>query len=64
MSLKHKIVYWRLKRGFSQRELADRVGVSQAALAKWETGASKPTLDNVQKLADELDVVLTDLFDP
>lgn len=64
MSMKHKIVYWRLKRNMSQRELADKIGVSQAAVAKWETGGSKPTLDNVKLMADALDVALTDLFDP
>ena len=64
MSLKHKIVYWRTKRNLSQRELGDKVGVSQAAVAKWEVGSSKPTLDNVKALADALDVALTDLFDP
>ena len=64
MSLKHKIAYWRIKRNLSQRELADKIGVSQAAVAKWETGGSKPTLDNVQNIADALDVALTDLFDP
>lgn len=64
MSLKHKIAYWRAKRNLSQRELADKIGVSQAALAKWETGQSKPTLDNAVQLAGALDVLLTDLFDP
>lgn len=64
MSLKHQIVYWRIKRNLSQRELADKIGVSQQAVAKWENGSSKPTLDNVQNIADALDVALTDLFDP
>lgn len=64
MSLKHQIVYWRIKRNLSQRELADKIGVSQQAVAKWENGSSKPTLDNVQNIADALDVSLTDLFDP
>ena len=64
MSLKHKIVYWRMKRNLSQRELADKIGVSQQAVAKWEVGSSKPTLDNVKNIADALDVALTDLFDP
>ena len=64
MSLKHQIAYWRMKRNLSQRELADKVGVSQAAVAKWEVGSSKPTLDNVKNIADALGVALTDLFDP
>ena len=64
MSLKHKIIYWRTKRGLSQRELGDKVGVSQAAVAKWEVGESKPKIETLFRLAQTLDVEVTDLFDP
>lgn len=40
----------RLSRGYSQREVAESLGVSQAAVANWEAGKHKPALDVVAKL--------------
>jgi len=33
---------WRLEQGLTQDELAHKLGVDQATIAKWETGAAKP----------------------
>ena len=38
--------------GLTQRELADKLGISCVAVAKWETGASRPTVGNLERLAD------------
>ena len=46
-----KIRLFREKAGLSQREFAAAIGVSQAAVAQWETGAAQPTLDNLRKAA-------------
>lgn len=52
-------------RGLSQRELAERVGTTQSAIARLEAGKispSLPTLDRVAgALGAELTVTLTDL---
>lgn len=32
--------YWRKQRGLSQRELADRTGLSQSVISKYENGNS------------------------
>lgn len=40
--------------GLTQRELGERVGVSGPAVAMWETGENRPTLTNLEKLADVL----------
>lgn len=64
MSLKHKIAYWRNKRGLSQRELADKVGVNPSAIAHYETGHNKPRIETLFKLAHALDVEVSELFDP
>ena len=42
----------RLKVGMTQKEVAEAISVSQAAIAKWETGKSSPSLSNLIKLAD------------
>lgn len=45
------ILELRRKSGLSQSELADRVGVTNKAVSKWETGKSKPTTNALRKLA-------------
>ena len=37
--------------GMSQSELASRLGVTNKAVSKWETGKSKPATDTLRKLA-------------
>lgn len=64
MSLKHKIVYWRQKRDLTQRELAEKVGVTGAAIAQYETGKAKPRINTLFRLAQALDVEVSELFDP
>lgn len=46
----------RLKAGLSQTALAERVGVSQPAVAAWETGAYDPRRVVIARLADSLSV--------
>lgn len=41
----------RLKRGVTQAELARRAGTTQSAIARFESGASNPTLDFVSKVS-------------
>jgi transcriptional regulator with XRE-family HTH domain len=40
--------------GLSQRQLADTLGVTQAAVTGWETGKSLPSRRNVSRLARTL----------
>lgn len=46
---------------FSQEEVAERVGVSRQAVAKWESGETVPDLANTMALASLYDVTLDDL---
>lgn len=45
----------------SQEEVAERIGVSRQAVAKWENGDSLPDIVNCEALADLFDVSLNDL---
>ncbi len=43
---------YRIKSGLTQEELAEKMGVSRQAVAKWERGESIPDIDSCMKLAD------------
>ena len=44
----------RLLAGFTQEKLAEKVGVSRAAISRWELGEIEPKLGNFVKLASVL----------
>lgn len=46
----------RLVAGLSQKQLADRIGTSQAAVARMEAGAYRPRVETLLKLAAALHV--------
>lgn len=45
----------RKSKGFTQAELAKRIGRRQSAIGMWESGKSKPKLDAIPVLAKVLD---------
>lgn len=56
MNLTTRILRARKEKRFSQQALADLIGVSRSALAQWETEMSSPSLENLRKMADILDI--------
>ena len=56
MNLTTRILCSRKDRKLSQQALADLIGVSRSALAQWETSMSRPSLDNLRKMAEILEV--------
>jgi transcriptional regulator with XRE-family HTH domain len=42
--------------GWKQRDLADQVGCTRAAISHWECGRDWPPLDMIPRLADALGV--------
>ena len=53
--------YLRKRFHFSQEDVAERIGVSRQAVAKWESGETVPDLPNSIALAKLYDVTLDDL---
>ena len=49
--------------GKSQDEVAKALDVNRATISKYETGAIEPTISQLMKIADFLQVDLEDLFD-
>ena len=52
----------REERKISQQEIADKIGVDRSAISYWESGKSDPTMGNVVKLADILNVDILSLI--
>jgi transcriptional regulator with XRE-family HTH domain len=54
MKFKDKLLVLRKQKGISQERLAEKIGISRQAVAKWETGQSYPDMDKL--------IILSDLF--
>jgi len=48
------LIRLRKKQGLSQSEVARRAGLKQPAIARLESGAVRPTLDTIQRVAHAL----------
>ena len=55
------LVQLRKMLNMTQEDLAEKVGVSRQAVAKWEAGETSPDLDRARMLAEALGVSLDDL---
>jgi transcriptional regulator with XRE-family HTH domain len=53
---RHAVIAARLAAGLSQKELAARLGTSQAAIARLEAGTYRPRVETLLKLAAALGV--------
>ena len=62
MKYKNQVNPLREARGWTQRDLAARLGVSPASVALWETGKNNLSLDNALALADLFACTLDALF--
>ena len=58
MEFQQRLYELRKQSGLSQEGLAGLLGVSRQAVQKWETGASRPDLDNLASLARYFNVSL------
>lgn len=52
----------REKKGLTQQQLAERLGVSDKAVSKWETGRSYPDITLLEPIAGELGVSVAELL--
>ena len=52
----------RTKAGLTQKELADKIGVSDKTISKWETGKSLPDISYYETLCDALNIKVNELL--
>lgn len=51
----------RLKAGLKQKELAERIGVSESRISQYEKGSQNPRISTLMKLAEALEIPLKTL---
>lgn len=52
----------RVARSLTQKDIAEKLSISDKAISKWENGTSQPSVYNLQKLADIFDITLEELL--
>lgn len=52
----------RMELGITQKELAEQIHVSSAAVSKWENGHGFPDISSLERLADVLKLSITELI--
>ena len=60
--LKDNLVMLRNMYGMSQEEIAEKIGISRQAYAKWENGATVPDIEKCKRLADFYNVTVDSLL--
>lgn len=60
--LKENLIMLRNVHGFSQEEIAEKIGISRQAYAKWESGATVPDIGKCKCLADIYDITIDSLI--
>lgn len=51
-----RLIEMRKSLGMTQRQVAEKLGITQPSYIRYEIGNSEPTLENLAKLADIFDV--------
>lgn len=62
MTFNDQIKKKRKEKSMTQAELAEKVGVSHATIARYETGKIPLTVEMMQKIASELDIDISELM--
>lgn len=52
----------RKQRGLTQKELAEKIGISDKTISKWECGNSIPDISYLESLCDSLDIKVNELL--
>jgi len=61
-NVKRNLGYYLSLKGMSQKGLAERLGVSQAAVTNWIKGKNSPDIEAVARICDILDITVLELF--
>lgn len=62
-SFGENLKYERKSAGLTQQQLADKMGIKQQQLSRWERDEIEPAVSSIVAIAKALDVSYDDLFD-
>lgn len=57
----NNLKFYRKKHNYTQEQIAEKIGVSRQAVAKWEKGEALPDIENIVALADLYEVTIDSL---
>lgn len=57
----NSLKFFRKKNNFTQEQIAEKIGVSRQAIAKWERGETLPDIESLIALADIYEVTIDSL---
>ncbi len=60
--LKENLIILRNIHGYSQEEIAEKIGISRQAYAKWENGSTVPDIEKCKRLSDLYGVTIDSLI--
>lgn len=58
-----KLKYWRTNKNFTQKNLAEKIGIAQQTINRWENGTAIPKSRNITQLAIALNIPVTSFWD-
>ncbi|HEL1895306.1 TPA: helix-turn-helix transcriptional regulator [Streptococcus suis] len=61
-TLAENIKRYRKQAGFTQKELASKLGIAPTAVSAWELGRNKPLMDNIEQMSVIFDVKKSELL--
>lgn len=63
MAIENKIKQYRIDKGLSQNDLAERLYVTRQAVSKWELGKAIPDIETIKKLTEIFECNIEDLME-
>ncbi|MBQ9461183.1 MAG: helix-turn-helix transcriptional regulator [Clostridia bacterium] len=55
---------YRVKKGYTQTQIAEALGVTPVCITQWESGVRRPNVVMLKKLAELLGCTADDLLEP
>ena len=62
MDLGKNIYFQRIKRGYSQEQLAAKLNVSRQTIYKWESNIAIPRADNIMMMVKVFEITYDEMF--
>lgn len=53
---------FRMENGYTQKNIADKLGIAQSNISDWENDISRPEYENLIKLAEIYEVTIGELL--